>query len=339
MDLETTRFQSAYDLARLPWFELRDGDRVVLVDDTLGPIVDMHTHLALSYVRHDTVDIEAPGPPTRHYLPMAQPVDLEGYLNLNFSDEDLSAMRRDLTVGCLTRGGMRPTHTAPNLEREMADAGVHTALLLPIDFPWLSRNAEDYLALAAGTDRLASLGSVHPHARDVAARLDRQKAMGARGIKFHPAVQMVAPDHPKAMALYRLCAERDMLVFYHCGPVGIEAKAGRERCQLKHYWAAVADNPDVTFVLGHSGALQMERGLELAQRYPNVFLELASQGLSNVRRIVAEAPPERILFGSDWPFYPEVVTMAKVLIATDDDPGARRRILWENAARLLDLAA
>jgi predicted TIM-barrel fold metal-dependent hydrolase len=126
-------------------------------------------------------------------------------------------------------------------------------------------------------------------------------------------------------------------VLFHCGPVDIEPPLGRYLSQLKHYWRAVADNPDTTFVLGHSGALQMEAALDLCKHYPNVYLETSSQGLPNVRRIVAEAPPERVMFGSDWPFYHQATPLAKVFIATEGQPETRARVLWQNAARLFEI--
>ena len=81
----------------------------------------------------------------------------------------------------------------------------------------------------------------------------------------------------------------------------------------------------------------MEMALELALQYPNVYLDVSSQNLTNVRRIIAEAPADRILFGSDWPFYHQAIALAKVLLATEGCPPARRRVLWENAAHLFNL--
>jgi len=43
------------------------------------------------------------------------------------------------------------------------------------------------------------------------------------------------------------------------------------------------------------------------------------------------------MLGSDWPFYHQVVPIAKVLLATEGQPEVRRRVLWENAARLFGL--
>jgi predicted TIM-barrel fold metal-dependent hydrolase len=259
-------------------------------------------------------------------------------VNRNFTEQDLAVMKRDLTVGSLGAGGMRETHTVPNLLREMGELGVAFSVLLPIDFPVMSRNAEAYLEVASRAPGLVSLGSVHPYGKDIEGRLAAQKAAGALGVKVHPAVQMVAPDDDRAMALYRACAELSMPVLWHCGPVGIEPRLGRYLSNLKHYWPAIQANPGTTFILGHSGAMQMEMALDLANHYPNVYLEISSQSLSNVRRIITEGPEDRVMFGSDWPFYHQAIPLAKVLAATEDAPLLRRRVLWENAAQLFDLS-
>ena len=52
---------------------------------------------------------------------------------------------------------------------------------------------------------------------------------------------------------------------------------------------------------------------------------------------LAEAPVERIMQGSDWPFYPRAISIAKALIATEGMPTERRLILHDNAARLYGL--
>ena len=109
--------------------------------------------------------------------------------------------------------------------------------------------------------------------------------------------------------------------------------------QLRHYERAVAECPGTTFFLGHSGAMQMEEALVLAKRYDNVVLELSGQSLPNVRRILDEAPRERIVYGSDWPFYHQAIGIAKVLMATEGQDALRRTVLHDNAARILGLPA
>jgi predicted TIM-barrel fold metal-dependent hydrolase len=217
----------------------------------------------------------------------------------------------------------------------MGDLGIVHSVLLPIDFPALSDNAHNALLAAHDDDRLVPYGSVHPYASDVAGKLDAQAHRGALGVKMHPNVQCVHPSDPLARRLYRMCGERRMVVFWHCGPVGIEPALGRWLTQVRHYERAIADNPGVTFVLGHAGALQLDEAIDLCNRYPNVYLETSSQSLSGLRAMAARANPERIVYGSDWPFYHQAIPITKVLMATEHDLGLRSKILYRNAARLL----
>ena len=108
---------------------------------------------------------------------------------------------------------------------------------------------------------------------------------------------------------------------------------------MRHYFRPIEKNPETTFVLGHSGALQMDLALEIAKRHPNVYLETSSQSLTNVRKILDTADVSRVLFGSDWPFYHQAIPLAKLLIATVGREELRAKVLHENAARLLGLDA
>lgn len=334
-------FSSLHDLARLPWFEVRQG-RLVVADPSVRRAVDMHTHLALTYVRPPAVDLTARHDRVEHYLPDDVPLDFDVYVNKNFRPEDLRRMKRDLVVGGFTGGGMRRTHTVPNLTREMGELSIARSVLLPIELPRpLSDNTGTFVRAvhAAGAQaELICFGSIHPWTSGMRAQLDAQVRLGVKGIKVHPAVQLVRPDDRRAMKLYALCAERGLPILWHCGPVDIEPRLGRYMSQLVHYERAVAESPNTTFVLGHSGALQMERAIELARRHPNVWMELSSQGVPNLQRLLDELGEDRLLFGSDWPFYHQAIPLAKVLMVTEGRPAARAKLLHQNAERLLGLA-
>ncbi|MEZ5180084.1 MAG: amidohydrolase family protein [Acidimicrobiales bacterium] len=219
----------------------------------------------------------------------------------------------------------------------MGALGIVASVVLPFDLPVGARNADHLLEVAQRYPELVPFGSVHPWDRDLDVRLDRQQAAGAHGIKLHPNGQFIAPDAPKTVHLCGRCGRRGLPVLFHCGPVGIEPKAARERSQVARYERTIAENPDTTFVLGHSGALQFEQAIPFAERYPNTYFELSCLGLSALRRVVDSVPPDRLLYGTDWPFYHQALTLARVLIATDDRPDLRRAILHDNAVRLLDL--
>jgi predicted TIM-barrel fold metal-dependent hydrolase len=329
-----TTFKDLADLARLPWFELQDR-RLVLKDDTVGPIIDMHTHLAMSFVRRNQLDLHRLTDDVEHYLPHEAPIDLEKYINQNIPPADLKNLKRDLTLRSLTAGGMRATHTATNLGREMKEFGVVRSVLLAIDYPVLSENSRTWLDATRGDDRFVTFGSVHPYARDPEKKLDVLVGLGAKGVKVHPNVQLVPPENARAMRLYRMCAERKLPIFWHCGPVGIDGPYGRKRTQVARYEIPIRQIPDATFVLGHAGALQMDQALELARKYDNVWMELSSQSLTNVRKILERGPSDRVVFGTDWPWYHQAIGLAKVLAVTEGDQRLRRKVLHDNAARLL----
>jgi uncharacterized protein len=333
------QFQNLLDLARLPYFEVKNG-RLALAEASLGPVVDCHTHLALAYgPRPAKIDLMKETPNVEIYLRGDKPIDFDVYMNRNFAPHDLHAIERDMTRDAFGAGGMRATHTLPNLIREMSDVGVTQSVLLPIDFPFWSKNSERWLQITAGKGEIVCFGSVHPMQPRLRSQVRKLAEMGARGLKYHPAVQLVGPDHPRAMKLFRLCAEYKLPVLFHCGPVDIETRLGRRLSQVRRYERAVAENPDVDFVLGHSGALQMEEAIAFSRKYPNVYYEIASQSLPAVERLIDVLPEGRLMTGSDWPFYHPATSIAKVLIATEKAPKARRAVLYENAARLFGLGS
>jgi len=328
-----TQYSHLHDLARLPWFSVQDG--ALLLDPAVGPSIDVHTHLALTFLAPPNVDLTRETERTLHYLPSDHPFEIDNYLNQSFTMEDRVRMERDLVWGSFVGGAMRSTHTVPNLAREMRGNGVVRSVLLAIDWPVGSRNTKTWLKAVEKREDMIVFGSVHPLAWDVAGELDAQKRRGARGIKIHPAIQLLGPDHPRMVKLCQLCGERGLPVLFHCGPVGIEGAGARARTQVDRYRAVLDACPDTTFVLGHAGALQPDRAMVLAREFPNVWVEVASQGLPVIRRLLDEVDPSRICFGSDWPFYPQAIGLAKVLMATEDRADLRAMVLHDNAARLL----
>ena len=333
-----TSFASTLDLARLPWFEVLGGNRLVMTDDALaevGPIIDTHTHLAMGFFRRLRVDLQAATPTTAYYLPVTLPVDLDAYSNTNLDRSAMFAMKADVSVLGLTAQGMRTTHTAPNLLRDMDALGIESSVVLPFDLPVGARNADHLLEVTRSHPRLVPFGSVHPFDRDAEERLDRQVAAGAHGIKLHPNGQFISPDHPRTVHLCGRCGARGLPVLFHCGPVGIEPKAAARRSQVERYERTISENPGTTFVLGHSGALQYDQAIRFADRYPNTYFELSCLGLGALRTVLDAVPAERLLYGTDWPFYHQALTLARVLIATEDAPELRRAILHDNAVGLL----
>ena len=316
------------------YFELRD-DEIALVAD-LGPICDVHTHLAQTFVPSGHVDLYREEV-AKLYLDPNREFEDSGYMNDNFSASEMSAMRRDLSLGSLKDAGIRATHTAPALKHQMQLSGVTHSIVLAIDMPHSNSNTDHYITVSEDHAGLVAGASIHPLARNAKAMLRRAVERGARALKMHPAVQMMLPDHPRAMELYELCGELDIPVMWHCGPVGITSKRADARCHVKHYWEPIHELPNTKFILGHSGARMYEYGVKLQQMYDNVYCEVASQGRKGLAHIFAQCDTERLMNGSDFPFYHLGTSILKVLDATEGNEPLRRRVLFENAAKLFKL--
>ena len=330
-----TQFSSVLDIASLPWFDVVGGTRIV-ADPAVGPIIDMHTHVAMAYLLKHRVDVMAETPMTSYYLPVSSPVDLAIYSNKNFDDHSLWAMKLDMSLLSVTPWGMRRTHTAANLQRDMRALGIVNAVLLPFDVPIGPSNASVVLDVCDRFDEFIPFGSVHPIDRKFEAKFAQQIQRGARGMKFHPNGQFIAPDHPKVVHMCRRCGDAQLPVLFHCGPVGIEPKSAEQRSQVARYERAIAENPDTTFVLGHCGALQSSEAIQFSERYDNLYYEVSCLGLEAMAEVFDTVDHSRILYGSDWPFYHQSLTLARVLMLTEGSPASRRAILHDNAARLLE---
>lgn len=328
-------FDTRQALGALPWFE-EDAGALRLADASVGPVIDVHTHYALPALRAST-DLFAETPDSDLLLGRCCSHHLDVYANQNFSPRELRALKRELVLGGIWGRGKRLHHTAVNMARDMQSMGVVHQVVLGIDTVVPTRHVELTLDTGRRREDATPYGSVYPRRRKAREHFEEQLHRGARGIKIHPPNMMIRPDDERAMEIYDWCGKEGLVVFWHCGPAGIEPRRQQACGQVRYYERPLREHPETTFVLGHSGARQHREAIELAKRYPNAILDLSCISLGQMRDVIAEVDPSRLMFGSDWPFYHPVLPLAKVLILTEGRPALRRQILHDNAARLLGL--
>jgi len=167
--------------------------------------------------------------------------------------------------------------------------------------------------------------------------LERYAAAGARMIKLHPTVQRFYPDDPDMMEVYEACDRLGLRVFFHSGRAGIEPEVTHRYALPRHYEEAIRSFPNVQFILGHSGARDFEGMLQVGAPLENAWFGIHGQGVTRLDELVRATGGERLLFGTDWPFYHLAATLAKVLIVTEDEASIRDAILRGNAERLFGM--
>ena len=161
--------------------------------------------------------------------------------------------------------------------------------------------------------------------------------MGARGLKLHPNFQRIRPDDPANFELYEEYAGYRLPLIVHSGLTGQEGyfRAARTFSTVDLIAAVPKNFPNMPVVLAHAGIAQHEQAIALAQKYRNVYLELSGQPAQHIRQALSAIGADRLLFGTDWPFWHQAFALQAVYQATQHDHPAKQGILHENAERLL----
>jgi hypothetical protein len=271
-------------------------------------------------------------------------LDLDVYINSAFDEQMHAEVERQLRNQLLWGSEAAATHTIPNFVAELDAMRFQAAALLPIaiGMPFGDDVTEQWLDALERTDasdRFIPFASVHPSAGDWRERLRGYGRRGVRGLKIHPEMQRVFPDEPRVMEIYEECERLGLVIIFHAGRSGIEPEFMRKYALLRRFAEPVRAFPRVQFALGHAGARDVEDAVALAKKHDNVWLEITGQGVTQLDAIIKDVGTERLLFGSDWPFYPLAATLAKVLLVTENNKPARAAIIRHNADRILEMAA
>ena len=343
------QFRGYRGLAALPYFEVgSDGFLRVRVAG-IPRFVDFHAHLGMNFLLAPDLDLLRRTPRIQYMLDCDRDdpgcrLDLDVYINSAFTPETHGELEHEAQGQLLFGSAAAATHTIPNLLAEMDAIGCERVNILPIaaGLPFGDDLTERWLAAiraAHAGDRLTPFASVHPSDGRWRERLRAAAAAGVKGLKVHPEMQRLFPDEPDMLPVYAECERLGLVVIFHAGRSGIEPTFMRKYALIRRYAGAVRAFPRVQFVMGHAGARDVADAMELARACPNVWLEITGQGVTQLDRIITQVGSERLLFGSDWPFYPLAATLAKVLLVTEQRPEARTAILRGNAERVFALAA
>jgi uncharacterized protein len=227
-----------------------------------------------------------------------------------------------------------PDHGVPGMVGVMDRCGVGVALVsshLALELDVVRGNEHTARLVDEAGGRFRGLVVVNPHhdpERTLACWLDDPRFVG---VKLHPDLH----EYPVTGTRYQPVWEASAA---HGFPVLVHSLAGSEYNGLPAFAMVAARHPDATVVLGHSGAKRahFEAAGELAARHPNLVLELCGSFMTGewVRRLVEAVGPDRVLYGSDFPFIDLRYSLGRVLFAglSDDDLA---RVLGGSVSRLL----
>lgn len=236
-------------------------------------------------------------------------------------------------------GGLIPQTdgTIAGLHAIMSRDNISKSVLLGIATNEKQQQSVNDFVTAYESDKIIPFGSVYPHSNDALCELERIKAMGLKGIKFHPEYQQFFVDDEKMKPLYKKASQLGLIVLFHAGEdMGYPAPyhATPERLRTAAKWI---DSP---MVCAHWGSANMgEDVLKYLCDIPVYFdtaFGYATMSKDKAQRILDKKGADLILFGSDCPWHAPHwdVGMIETLDLSQND---KEKIYHLNAEKLLGI--
>ncbi len=173
--------------------------------------------------------------------------------------------------------------------------------------PGLSRTLNSWLhGFSLGNSSVIPFGAVHPDDCNpeeiVIECLDR---FGFPGIKIHCLVQQCRPDDERLFSVFEAVAERSKAVVMHAG--SFPQPAGN--LGVRHVTNLLQNFPALNLIIPHLGLNDLPAYADLLPVYNGLHLdtafvfqnEMIKTPLPEIIEIITQFP-ERIFYGSDFPF-------------------------------------
>ena len=220
--------------------------------------------------------------------------------------------------------------------RAMDAVGIDRACVFNIFHPEGTR-ANDCTAtfVAKHPDRFIGFAYVSPlMPATMVPELERAiDMMGLSAIKIYPTYTPYCLNHPAWHPIYQFAHDRELVIISH-------TSSQPDTTHPKYLGEAAALFPNAKFVAAHAGntAPGRRQAIQACHKSPNFFVETCSTFRTPgvIEELVAEVGADRILYGSDMPLIDCRSQIGKIITA-DIGNGAKRKILGENATRLLGL--
>jgi len=155
---------------------------------------------------------------------------------------------------------------------------------------------------------------------------------GFVGIKIHPSFHRTPADDPTYEPIWRFAAERDLPILTHSWSVS-DYNPVQQLSVPARFEKYVQAFPAVRLVLGHAGGRGREQAdaIRMARDYPNVYVDIAGDVYCYrlIERLAA-AIPEKVLFGSDYPWLDLRSNFTRILLA-EINLETKQRMLGDNA--------
>ena len=231
--------------------------------------------------------------------------------------------------------------TAADLLARMDENRIHYAVIHMVAVNPKAAHLINTWLINLTEPRFIKFGTLHPQQQDFKQEIQRLKENGIRGVKLQPDVQgFTVDDAELTYPLYEELAKSGLTVMFHVG--GNPVPHTDQRSTPEMVLRVAQDFPELTIIAAHLGGLNMwDKVTSTLAGRDNIFLE-TSMTYENILPTVAEKiikkhTPEKIFFGTDYPFAPIkacVESAEKVSFLTQ---GEKEDLMGLNARRFFQL--
>jgi hypothetical protein len=200
----------------------------------------------------------------------------------------------------------------------------------------LAREHPEFIPYVCADPSAAHGAWVIEHVRDMV------ENHGARGVKLHPVVQRFDLADRSVWPLFEAAEKMGLPVLSHSGA----SHSSSYRSDPDAFRPVLAAFPRLRLILAHLGGAEWRQVAALARDYPDVAFDCceivhwlgAPRAPSPVELValVRAIGVDRVMLGSDFPWYGVASTVDEVAALPGLTAGERAAIIGENAARFLD---
>ncbi|MFC1802414.1 amidohydrolase family protein [Thermoproteota archaeon] len=163
-----------------------------------------------------------------------------------------------------------------------------------------------------------------------------------KGVKVHPTWQRFYMHDESMMPIWKTCDELNLPIMAHSGT----SRGDKQYGEPNEFAKVLKSLPNLKIILAHIGGGSW-RQIPKIIKYPNAYFDICEiiewtgsqygPTDSELGRLIKKVGPERVLMGSDFPWYDIDHTVERVNELPHLTKEEKEKILGENAARVLNI--
>ena len=230
----------------------------------------------------------------------------------------------DGTVGTLLKAGK---------EAGVSHFVVQSVATTPNQVSSINRFIAESIKNSDGT--MTGFGTMHPDSDDMVRDIEEILELGLKGIKLHPDIQNFKIDDFRMLKIYELCEKHALPILMHTGDNRYDNSNPNRLVPILETYT------DLTVIGGHFGGYSVWDDAEKSLTgYDNFYVDTSSSlwviSPERAKELVYAYGVDKVLFGTDYPLWTPQAELDRFM-SIDLPEGDRRKILWDNAARLLNI--